>query len=216
MNDTPVPLCDPVIYVADDDAAMLRSLAFLFESVGWASRTFSSGHDLLAAFDPNVTGCLVLDIRMPGMSGLEVQHTLTARGNTLPILFITGHGDVAMAVQAMKDGAFDFIEKPFRDQALIEAISRALQESCRRRQCDQRLSEAERKLAVLTQREREVAERVARGLPNKVIARQLAISDKTVQVHRHNVFDKTGTHSAAELARLLMTADPAFGEAGSA
>ena len=215
MNSVPGP--NPLIFVADDDAAMLRSLAFLFDSVGWAARTFSSGRELLECLENGENaGCIVLDIRMPGMSGLEVQHALNARGSAVPILFITGHGDVAMAVQAMKDGAFDFIEKPFRDQLLIDAVSSALQENRRRREGVQARLKAESRLAALTPREREVAEGVARGLSSKLIARQLGISDKTVQVHRHNVMEKTGIHSAAELAHLLLAADPSFGRDGPA
>ncbi len=199
---------EPVVHVVDDDPAMLRSLAFLFDSMGWPVRAFSSGGELLAAFDPAVAGCLVLDIRMQGMSGLELAHALKARGNALPIVFITGHGDVAMAVQAMKDGAFDFIEKPFRDQVLIDAVTHALQQDARRRRSGRARAAAGGRLAGLTGREREVGERMARGLSSKLIGRELGISDKTVQVHRHNVLEKTGVHSAAELAQLLMAAGP--------
>jgi FixJ family two-component response regulator len=199
---------DDLIYVVEDDAAMRRSIVFLAESVGWVARAYASAEDFLREAEPERGACLILDVRMATMSGLELQRTLNARGVALPIVFITGHGDVAMAVQAMKEGALDFIEKPFKDQQLLDAIAHAVRASSQRRVRDRRQAEARDLLERLTQREREVAALVARGLSNKLIARELAISDKTVQVHRAHVLEKLGVHSAAQLAQLLVRIEP--------
>jgi len=198
---------DAVLFVVDDDAAMRRSLAYLFESAGWRAASFESAHDFLDRYDGHVPGCLVLDVRMPLMSGLELQQTLKDHGVRLPIIFLTGHGDLAMAVQAMKSGACDFIEKPCKDQALLDAVTRAVQRSIEDCRINTQSRAALAALAALTAREREVAELMAAGKPNKIIARELGISDKTVQVHRHNTMEKLGVHSAAEIARLLMATD---------
>lgn len=197
---------DAVLFVVDDDAAMRRSLAYLFDSAGWHVASFESAHDFLDRYDGHVPGCLVLDVRMPLMSGLELQQTLKDHGVHLPIIFLTGHGDLAMAVQAMKSGACDFIEKPCKDQVLLDAVTRAVQRSIEECRISTQTRTAQTALATLTAREREVAELMAAGKPNKIIARELAISDKTVQVHRHNTMEKLGVHSAAEIARLLMAA----------
>ncbi|MGV8897765.1 MAG: response regulator transcription factor [Burkholderiaceae bacterium] len=197
---------DAVLFVIDDDAAMRRSLAYLFDSAGWRVQTFDSAHDFLDHYDGHVPGCLVLDVRMPLMSGLQLQHTLKDQGNHLPIIFLSGHGDLAMAVQAMKTGACDFLEKPCKDQVLLDAVTRAVQRSIEDSRVNTQTRSAQTALALLTAREREVAELMAAGKPNKIIARELAISDKTVQVHRHNTMEKLGVHSAAEIAQLLMNA----------
>lgn len=197
---------DAVLFVVDDDAAMRRSLAYLFDSAGWRVQTFDSAHDFLDRYDGHVPGCLVLDVRMPLMSGLQLQHTLKDQGNPLPIIFLSGHGDLAMAVQAMKTGACDFLEKPCKDQVLLDAVTRAVQRSIEDSRVNAQTRTAQTALALLTAREREVAELMAAGKPNKIIARELEISDKTVQVHRHNTMEKLGLHSAAEIAQLLMNA----------
>ena len=197
---------DAVLFVVDDDAAMRRSLAYLFDSAGWRVASFESAHDFLDRYDGHVPGCLVLDVRMPLMSGLELQQTLKDHGVHLPIIFLTGHGDLAMAVQAMKTGACDFIEKPCKDQVLLDAVTRAVQRSIEECRISTQTRTAQTALATLTARGREVAELMAAGKPNKIIARELAISDKTVQVHRHNTMEKLGVHSAAEIAHLLMAA----------
>ena len=204
-----LPLDQALIHVVDDDAALRRSLLFLLDSVGWRAQAHASAEEFLAAYQPGVPGCLVLDIRMPGMSGLELQQVLRAQGQALPIIFITGHGDVSLAVQAMKQEACDFLEKPFKDQALLDAVTQAVRRSCRELAAEGRRSQAHALLKRLSPREREVALRVARGLPNKLIARELDISEKTVHVHRQHVMEKTHTGSAAELARLMLRADPA-------
>lgn len=209
---------DCLIHVVDDDAAFRRSLVFLFESVGWRVRTHASAEDFLADCDAAAAAggrgvrdiaCLVLDIRMPMMSGLELQQAILARGWELPIVFITGHGDVELAVQAMKCGASDFIEKPFRDQALLDAVTMAIRRGAEARAELARREDAGAALARLSPREREVARLVAQGLPNKLVARALEISEKTVHVHRQHVMEKAGVGSAAELARLMLRADPA-------
>ena len=197
---------DAVLFVVDDDAAMRRSLAYLFDSAGWRVGVFESAQDFLERYDGHVPGCLILDVRMPLMSGLGLQQVLREHGNDLPIIFLTGHGDLAMAVQAMKTGACDFLEKPCKDQVLLDAVTRAVQRSIAQDRINQQTRTAQTALATLTAREREVAELMAAGKPNKVIARALAISDKTVQVHRHNTMEKLGVHSGAEIAHLLIEA----------
>ena len=200
---------DALIYVVDDDEALRRSLVFLLESMGWRVEAYTSAEAFLAGYRPGLPGCLVLDIRMPSMSGLELQHVLKTRGITLPVIFITGHGDVSLAVQAMKQGASDFIEKPFKDQALLDAVGQAVRQGRETLAEEQQRDEAQATLARLSPRERDVARLVARGLPNKLVARELDISEKTVHIHRQHVMEKTGVGSAAELARLMLRADPA-------
>lgn len=198
---------DARIFVVDDDAAMRRSLEYLFDSAGWRVASFESAQDFLDRYDGHKPGCLVLDVRMPLISGLELQQILKERGVLLPIVFLTGHGDVPVAVQAMKNGACDFLEKPCNDQALLDTAARAVKrciELCRRNTQQRELQSA---LAALTPREREVVALVALGKPNKMIARELAISEKTVQVHRYHAMEKLGVHSAAEIARMLAPPD---------
>jgi FixJ family two-component response regulator len=198
---------DAVLFVVDDDAAMRRSLAYLFDSAGWKVESFESARDFLDRYDGHVPGCLVLDVRMPLMSGLGLQHMLKEQNIHVPIIFLTGHGDLAMAVQAMKTGACDFLEKPCKDQVLLDAVTRAVQRSIEEGRIRMKTRTAQTTLATLTAREREVAQLMAEGKPNKIIARELAISDKTVQVHRHNTMEKLGVHSAAEITHLLMEAN---------
>lgn len=206
MNDA----AENLIHVIDDDAAFRRSLVFLLESVGWQVVPHASAEDFLAACpaEPEAIGCLVLDIRMPTMSGLELQQQLHVRGWNVPIVFVTGHGDVELAVQAMKRGASDFLEKPFKDQLLIDAVANAVRRHSAEREAESRREDARALLERLSPREREVARLVALGLPNKLVARQLDISEKTVHVHRQHVMEKTELGSAAELARLMLKADP--------
>lgn len=201
-----------IIHVVDDDDAQRRSIVFLAESVGWRARSYDSAESFLRAVRPGEPGCAILDIRMPAMSGLELQREMVARGAGLPVIFVTGHADVGLAVEAMKGGAIDFLEKPFRDQTLLDAIAKAVRHNLASQASHERHEVLAQLLAGLTPRERDVAALVARGQPNKIIARTLGISEKTVHIHRSRVMEKTATHSAAELARLMMQVDPAFGD----
>ena len=199
-----------VIHVVDDDAPFRRSLVFMLESLGWPVQAHQSASAFLDACvsPPADFGCLVLDIRMPGMSGLELQQALRARGWTPAVVFMTGHGDVELAVLAMKQGAFDFLEKPFREQAFLDTVAAAVRHGSVQRVAAQQRDEGQALLDRLSPREREVARRVALGQPNKVVARDLEISEKTVHVHRQHVMEKVEVGSAAELARLMLRVDP--------
>jgi two-component system, LuxR family, response regulator FixJ len=200
---------DCVVHVVDDDGALRRSLRFLLESVEWQVRLHASAEEFLQAVaPPGAPSCVLLDIRMPAMSGLELQQVLRDRGIDMPIIFMTGHADVSMAVQAMKSGAADFIEKPFKDQVVLEAVSAAMRRSLEALQESQVRSEALALLERLSPREREVAKLVALGQPNKIVAAALGISEKTVHIHRQHVMEKAGVSSAAELARLMLRANP--------
>ena len=203
MDNSPLPL----VHIVDDDASLRRALVFLLESGGWRVAPHDSAEAFLAAWaEPAPPGCLVLDIRMPVMSGLELQRVLNDRGIALPVIFLTGHADVSMAVEAMKLGASDFIEKPFKDQTLLDAVAKAVRKDlARREECAARQALCER-LEKLSPREREVARLVAEGLPNKVIGQRLDISERTVQVHRLHLMEKLEIHSAAELAQLMLRA----------
>ena len=198
----------PLIHVVDDDPALRRALLFLLESLGWPVVAHASAEDFLAAWRADVPGCVVLDIRMPSMSGLELQQVMRNRGIRLPIVFLTGHADVSVAVQAMKYGACDFIEKPFKDQVLLDAVAQAVRGSSEALAEQYRQRQVADVLSRLSPREQEVARLVARGLPNKSIAQALDISERTVHVHRQHVMEKAGVGSAAELARLMLRADP--------
>jgi len=199
----------PTVFVVDDDEAMRKSLAWLIGSVGLAVETYDGAAAFLAAWTAERPGCLVLDVRMPGMSGLELQDALARRGSMLPVIIITGHADVPMAVRALKAGAVDFIEKPFNDQALLDRIHEAVQRSEAAFAGQARHARVLALLARLTPRERQVAELVAAGKPNKVIAFELDLSMKTVEVHRHNVMEKLEVAGVADLTRLFMEADAA-------
>lgn len=205
MNTTP----DLKIYLIDDDAAFRRSVTFLLDSVGWEVMEYASAETFLEkhASPPAELGCLLLDIRMPSLSGLALQQHLLSRGWNIAIVFMTGHGDVEMAVQAMKSGACDFLEKPFKDQALLDAVDHAVRYTRERKREKNRQNEAQDLLERLSPREREVAQLVALGDPNKVIAHKLGISEKTVHVHRQHIMEKTLVANAAELTRLMLTAD---------
>jgi FixJ family two-component response regulator len=191
------------VFVVDDDYDVRASIALLLRSVGVEARCFDSAETLLAALDGGSAGCVVTDVRMPGMSGLELQQELARRGLALPLIMITGHADVPMAVAAMKAGALDFLEKPFGDQQLIDRVQAALRLDAARR--EERGAEAavRERLAGLTPREREVMEHVIAGKPNKIIARELDLSTRTVEIHRARVMEKLGARSLAELVRMV-------------
>ena len=198
---------EPTVFVVDDDQAMRTSLQWLIESTGMQVRTFDSADAFLAAYYPGRAGCLLLDVRMPGMSGLELQSYLAREGYRLPVIIITGHGDVPMAVRAMKAGAVDFIEKPFNDEFLLDSIRRALAVDAEQRGLQVRQAEIATRLALLTPREHEVMEMVAEGRSNKEIANALGVSAKTVEAHRARVMEKMEARSLAELVRMVLTAN---------
>lgn len=195
---------DRIVYVIDDDKAVRKSLTFLLRTAGHTVEAFPSAAAFLGAYDPERRGCLVLDVRMPQMTGLDLQQELNRRGWHVPAIFITGHGTVPMAIAAMKAGAFDFIEKPLRDDVLLESVDRALawEETTRTDQLE--LSQIKTRAATLTDREREVLQLVAAGEPNKTIARQLGISFRTVELHRSHIFEKMQARTAAQLVRMAI------------
>lgn len=194
------------VYVVDDDAAVRDALRMLLQSEGMRAETYASAEQFLGAYQPQTTGCLLVDVRMPGMSGLELQETLAARGVRLPVIVITGHGDVAMAVRAMKAGAVDFIEKPFDNAALLECLRNTLARTADARKHAAELAEMIARLALLTPREREVMEFLVAGKPNKVIAADLGISARTVEVHRAKIMEKLKARSLADVVRIALAA----------
>lgn len=201
---------EPQVFVIDDDQAVRDSLGLLLRSMGQKARLFESAQAFLDDYDGSMAGCLVLDIRMPGMSGMELQQKLKTMHCTVPIIFVTGHGDVPMAVEAMHHGAFDFIQKPFRDQELLDRINQALTwDQEHRSDEDYRRGVLER-FQSLTPREREVMDCVVRGLANKVIAMDLSLSQRTVEIHRARVMEKMNARSLADLVRmsLLVSREP--------
>ncbi|WP_153160955.1 response regulator transcription factor [Zoogloea sp. 1C4] len=201
------PATTPLTHIVDDDEAIRDALSWLFRTRNVAARAWASAEDFLAAWQPDWQGCIVLDIRMREMSGLECFDALLERGNTLPVIFLTGHGDVPMAVGALKKGAFDFLEKPVDDNALVDVVIRALATNARHQANQETQATVATRLAQLTPREHEVMQLVLAGKFNKVIADELNISMRTVEVHRSRVFEKMGVRSAVELAQLLSPRD---------
>jgi FixJ family two-component response regulator len=193
----------PLVYLVDDDEAVRDSLGLLFKSIGLKHEAYASALDFLERYDARRHSCLVADIRMPGLSGLELQQRLNEQRAEVPIIFITGHGDVPMAVTAMKSGAADFIQKPFRDQDLIDRINKALARDLDRRRGRAEQDEIRNRIALLTPREREVMQRVVRGQANKVIAMDLGVSQRTVELHRARVMRKLKMRSVAELVHAV-------------
>ena len=198
-------MTEPTIFIVDDDEAYRDSLVELVASVGLRCECFASALDFLDAFDASRAGCLVLDVRMARMSGLALQARLNALGATLPIVFISGHGDIDMAVKAIKDGAVDFVQKPYREQQLLDAINEALQRDAQQRRIPPQANAAAAagvSLSLLSAREREVMQLALQGLPSKLIAKQLNLSHRTVEHHRSRLLEKLGVASMAELMRL--------------
>lgn len=193
----------PYAYLVDDDEAIRDSLAWLLESRGVACQGFGSAEEFLAVWNSSLIGCLLLDIRMDGMSGPELFDILNERGNKLPVIFLTGHGDVPMAVSALKRGAFDFVEKPCNDNELANRVIEALKLNENQRVTASGANSLKTLIDTLTTREKQVLERILAGKLNKVIAEELLISMRTVEVHRANLFDKMGVRTAVELAQLL-------------
>jgi FixJ family two-component response regulator len=199
---------EATVFVVDDEPAIRDSLAMLLRSVGLPSRAFPSATAFLEGLEAGATGCVIADVRMPGMSGLELQEALRARAARLPVIIITGHGDIAMAVRAMKAGAADFIEKPFNEQVLLDAVHRALaQGRADAAPAGTNRAEIEARVAALTPREHEVLLLIAEGRPNKVVATRLGLSTRTVEVHRAKVMEKMGARSLAELVRMAIACD---------
>lgn len=201
----------PTVFVVDDDEPVRDSIGMLLETVDIPYQTFPDAQAFLDGFNDARRGCLVLDIRMPGMSGLDLQEHLQARGCAIPIVFITGHGDIPMAVEAMKRGALDFIRKPFRDQELLDRIQDALHVDNDNHSRSARIDAIRARVATLTPREDEVFRRVASGQANKVVAIELGISERTVEIHRSQVMQKTGARTLADLVRMKLTLEQADG-----
>jgi FixJ family two-component response regulator len=193
---------DAVVFIVDDDAAVRRSLDNLIRSVGLRAETFASAQEFLSSKRPEVPGCLVLDVRLPGLSGLDLQKRMAEADMEIPIIFITGHGDIPMTVQAMKGGAVEFLTKPFREQDLLDAIQQALERDSQAREQRAEIEGLRLRSASLTPREREVMVLMVAGLLNKQIAGELGASETTVKIHRHNVMEKMGAGSLADLVRM--------------
>ena len=196
----------PVVFIVDDDLGVRQMIARMVRSVGLAAEQFSSVREFLDGFDPGKAGCLVLDVRMPGQSGLELQDHLARMGTSIPIIFITGHGDISMSVRAMKAGAVDFIEKPFHDQVLIDAIRAALHKDAGMRRSAAARGDVLERWTSLTPREKEVLALVVKGKANKEIAAALGISERTIKLHRGNVMAKMRADSLADLVVLAQVA----------
>lgn len=192
------------VFIVDDEEAVGDSIGILLRTVGLKTRIYQDPRRFLDEYQSGQAGCLLLDVRMPRMSGMEVQEELNRRRITLPVIFISGHGDVPMAVEAMRAGALDFIQKPFNDNELIRRVQSALAEDARQREQLQHREEIAAHWAELTAREREVAQRIADGQANKVIAGELGISERTVELHRAHVMQKMGARSLAQLVRMML------------
>lgn len=194
------------VYVVDDDEAVRKSLCWLIESAEHPSTGFEAAEGLLEDLDPQGPSCVVTDVRMPGMGGLKLLDQLVAQRPLIPVVVITGHGDIQMAVQAMKDGAFDFVEKPFDDKALLEVIERAILESHRRHALRERDADLWERLEQLTPRERQVLDLIVEGRPNRAVAEDLSISEKTVEAHRAHIMEKMDAASFADLMTRVVQA----------
>lgn len=195
-----------LVHLVDDDSAVRRSVGFMLKTSGHQVEAYESGLELLKNASKLADGCILLDIRMPGMDGLEVQQALQEKGIALPVIIMTGHGDVALAVKAMKAGAVDFIEKPFEKETLIESLEEGFRRLSRKEATADRKKDADLRLQALTPREREVLDGLSRGLPNKTIAYDLGISARTVEIHRANLMSKLGVRSLSEALRIAFAA----------
>lgn len=196
---------DSTVFIVDDDQSIRHAMGLLLKSVGLQHEVFASANEFLESHDGSENGCLVLDIRMPGMGGLELQEKLIEMQSGIPIIFITGHGDIPMAVEAMQKGAVDFIQKPFRDQELLDRIDDALDAASERLTERARKSKVQDRIDALTNREREVLELVVTGKPNKIIAHELGVSQRTIEIHRARVMEKMHAKSLAELVRMRLS-----------
>ncbi|WP_321871759.1 response regulator transcription factor [Paraburkholderia tropica] len=194
----------PTVFIVDDDQSVRRSLHFLLQSVGYHIESFANGREFLDAVEHDAIGCLLLDVRMPQMGGFELQQELQDARFTLPIIFLTGNGDIPMTVRALKNGAFDFVEKPYNDQAIIDKVAAAIKLSSSTFASRHSREHADQMLSLLSKREREVVNLLVKGMSSKVIARELDISFKTVEVHRANIRQKLAINSVADLVRLVI------------
>lgn len=192
----------PVVFIVDDDDLVRESIADLLRSVGLSVQAFGSTQEFLQAKHPEAPGCIVLDVRLPGASGLEFQRTLTKAGILLPIVFISGHGDIPMSVQAIKSGAIDFLQKPLREQELLDAVQTGIERDGSRRQEARLVADLRVRLALLTSREREIIASVVSGRPNKQIAYQFKLSEMTIKVHRSQIMKKMQAKSLVDLVRI--------------
>ena len=195
----------PTAIVIDDDDAVRSSLKLLLRSVKLPVVVYASAQEFLPKYSVDQPGCLIVDVRMPGMSGLELQQQLNLRGAMIPVIFITGHGDISMAVEAMRQGAFDFLPKPFRDQDLLDRVQKALEKDAKNRQEIAQTDRVKELFESLTPREREVLELVTSGKPNKVMAADLGVSQRTIEIHRARVMEKMHANSLAQLVRMVMS-----------
>lgn len=200
-----MPTAEPTVFVVDDDAAVRDSLQVLLKSVGISSEGYSTADEFLAGYDPKTPGCLVLDVRMPGMSGLELQRRLNEEKIVLPIIMVSGHGDIRMAVDAMHKGAIDFLEKPLREHVLLQRIGKAVARDAESRRQHAERAAVETRLARLTAREREILESVLAGKTTKVIAWELGLNHKTVESHRANIMRKMDAQNVIDLVRIVST-----------
>jgi FixJ family two-component response regulator len=191
----------PIVLVVEDDASMRRALSNLFQSVGLQVELFGSASEMLKGQLPDVSSCLVLDVRLPGLSGLDFQTELAKANIQIPIIFMTGHGDIPMTVRAMKGGAVDFLTKPFREQDMLDAVLAAIERDRKRREADKILVDLQTRFEALTSREREILAGVSSGLMNKQIAAQLGLAEITVKIHRGHIMRKMGAKSLAELVK---------------
>jgi two-component system, LuxR family, response regulator FixJ len=196
------------VFIVDDDEAVRNTLRLLVKAAGLNCVTCSSAQDFLGSYDLDQPGCVVLDVRMPGMTGLELQQILNLKGAVIPVIFITGHADVAMAVEAMKHGAFDFVQKPVREQELVDRARRALEKDRANRIQLRQRDQIRERLQSLTPREREILTLVTRGKANKVMAGDLGVSQRTVEIHRARVMEKMGAESLAQLVRMVLDFEP--------
>jgi len=206
MRKKPQPGHEPTVHIVDDDAGVRKALALLVCSAGLRTQTYESAHDFLDRYEPGQPGCMILDIRMPGMSGLELQQELVMRQNPIPIIILTGHGDIPMAVRAIKAGALDFIEKPFQNGTLLSLVETGLERDRAARAEYARRRDIDRRLARLTPREREVMEHLVHGALSKVVAAELGISPRTVEIHRARILKKLGVRSISEVVRMTLQA----------
>jgi FixJ family two-component response regulator len=201
----PVSAREPLVFIVEDDESMRRALSNLFQSVGLEVEMFGSASEMLQGQLPDVASCLVLDIRLPGLSGLDFQAELAKANIHIPIIFMTGHGDIPMSVRAMKSGAVDFLTKPFRDQDMLDAVTLAIERDRKRREADKIVANLQTHFEALTPREREILALVSSGLMNKQIAADLGIAEITVKIHRGHIVKKMGAKSLADLLRMAET-----------